>query len=222
MKLAWRLLAFVMVAATPVAAQAQILGSTDSERLELSGFVGGMSFNPDLGVASNIYLNVTGSGNSIDFGKLYGFRGSWSFTKMLAAELNYARGSNAYDFDVDDDVVGRVALGEQFDADVSRWSVNAVVQFPVELGDGQLVPYGTIGVGVMKSVPQEPIAGLEDASGSDVNVGGGVKFFIPKVHWLGVRFDVRYHSGAAGLAFPTGSSSSGGTEYTIGGVIRLF
>lgn len=222
MKRALPLLTFVLAVTSPAVGQAQMLGAASSGRLEVSGFVGGMSFNQDLGMASNIYQRVTGSGDSIDFGKLYGFRGSWSFTPMLAAELNYAQGSHSYSFNVDDDVVGPVTLADQFDANVSIWSANAVVQFPLELGGGQLVPYGTIGVGVMESTPQQPIAGLEDASGAGVNVGGGVKFFFPRAHWLGVRFDVRYHSGSTGLTFPAGSGSSSGTDYTIGGIVRLF
>ena len=188
-------------------------------RLELSGFVGSLSFTQDLGSASNIYQSVTGSAGNVDFGKLYGVRGGWAFTRNLAAEFNFSRGRNPYQFDVSDAEAGDASLGPQFEADQTFWSGSAVLQFPTRIG---LVPYGVVGVGQLQSRPVNPLGEISDVTSTDVSFGGGVKYWVPSVRWLGIRFDVRYHTASEGLTFPGSSASPSGTELTVGAAVRLF
>lgn len=211
-----RALLLLALSASAGPALAQTRGA---KKLELSGFLGGMTLSQDLGSASNIYMSVTGSAESVDFGKQYGFGASWAFTRNLSAEFHLSRSTNAYSLEVDDDEVGDVSLPDQFDADQLFFSGGLVAQFPLEVG---LVPYGSFGVGRLKTTPSSAIENLESASGLDVSFGGGVKYWIPSVPWLGVGFDVRYHTASEGLSFPGGDDSPRGTEYAIAGIVRLF
>ena len=187
-------------------------------RLELSGFIGGLSLDQALGQATNIYQSVSGEAENIDFGKLYGFRASWAFTPMLAAEFTVSGASHAYSLTVDDDVVGSVSLGDQFAADELFLGGSVLLQFP----RGHLVPYATGGLGLLRTTPQSTIEGIERVSTLDVQFGGGVKFWFPSPQWLGVRFDVRYRSANDGIGFPEGGSTPKGFEITVGGAVRLF
>jgi hypothetical protein len=189
------------------------------KKLEISGFVGGMTLSQDLGTASNIYMSVTGSAESVDFGKLYGFGASWAFTPNIAAEFRFFRSTNAYSLDVDDETIGNVALPDQLEAEQISYTGGVVFQYPTEIG---LVPYGSVGVGRLKTTPSNAIEGLESTSGTDLSFGGGVKYWIPSVPWLGVGFDLRYHSVTDGLTFPGGDDSPTGTTYTVSGIVRLF
>jgi hypothetical protein len=191
----------------------------DTKRLELSGFVGGMSVSQSLGTTSNIYLTVTGAAEDVDFGKLYGFRASWAFTRNIAAEFTLSRAKTAYGLDVDDLEVGNVGLADQFEADGLLLGGGVIVQFPLRVG---LVPYGSFGVGRLETKPVSPIEGIESVSAIDVSFGGGVKYWVPSVPWLGVGFDLRYHTVNEGLGFPGSDSSPSGTEFTVGGMVRLF
>jgi hypothetical protein len=202
--------------AVPGAGMAQTGGSG---KLEVSGFIGGMALTQDLGSASNIYMSVTGSADSVDFGKLYGFGASWAFTPNIAAEFRFFRSTNAYSFAVDDDEIGNVALPGQFEAEQISFTGGVVVQYPTEFG---LVPYGSFGVGQLKTKPMSAIEGLESVTGTDISFGGGVKYWIPSVPWLGVGFDLRYHTATDGLTFPGGDDSPTGTSYTVAGMVRLF
>lgn len=190
-------------------------------RLEAGGFLGGLSIDQSLGSASNIYLSVTGQARNIDFGELAGFRASWAFTPNIAAEFQFSRGENAYVLSVDDDTLGAVDLGEQFSADQTFLAANAIVQFPLKYG---FTPYGTAGVGRLQTELKSPISGLDGSlTTTDVNFGGGLKYFIPGVSWLGFRLDARYHTASDGLvSFPGGTDSPTGTEITIGAMIGLF
>jgi hypothetical protein len=191
----------------------------DSKRLELSGFVGGMSLSQSLGTSSNIYMTVTGAAENVDFGKLFGFRASWAFSRNVAAEFNASRSKNFYGLDVDDLEVGNVGLQDQFEADQLLLSGGVIVQFPTRLG---LVPYGSFGVGRLETKPASPIDGIESVDAIDVSFGGGVKYWVPSLPWLGVGFDLRYHTATEGLTFPGGDSSPTSVEFTAGGMVRLF
>ena len=187
-------------------------------RLQVSGFVGGMTVEQSLGTASNLYQSVTGAATDVTFGKLYGFRASWGFTPNLAAEFNLSSSSNAYTLDVDDLEVGNVALGEQFRSDQLYFGGNVVYQFPM----GSFAPYVTGGVGLARTTPVEAIAEIDRISAFDFNVGGGVKYWFSSPRWLGLRVDVRYHTANDGLTFPGGTSSPRGWEYTVGASFRWF
>ena len=211
-----RALLVLALSAVPGAGLAQ---SGESKKLELSGFFGGMSLTQDLGSASNIYMSVTGGAESVAFGELYGFGASWAFTRNVAAEFRLFRSTNAYSLDVDDDEIGNAGLPDQFEARQLVITGGVVVQYPLEVG---LVPYGSFGVGRLRTKPTSAIAELESVKGTDVSFGGGVKYWIPAVPWLGVGFDLRYHTATEGLAFPGGDDSPNGTEYTIAAMVRLF
>lgn len=187
-------------------------------RLQVSGFVGGMTVEQSLGTASNLYQSVTGAATDVTFGKLYGFRASWGFTPNLAAEFNLSSSSNAYTLDVDDLEVGNVALGEQFRSDQLYFGGNVVYQFPM----GSFAPYVTGGVGLARTTPVEAIAEIDRISALDFNVGGGVKYWFSSPRWLGLRADVRYRTANDGLTFPGGTSSPRGWEYTVGASFRWF
>lgn len=208
-----RALLLLALLALPGAALAQ------TKKLEISGFLGGMSVTQDLGSASNIYMTVTGAAESVDFGKLFGFGASWAFTRNLAAEFHLSRSTNPYSFAVDDTEVGNVRLPDQFEADQLSITGGVVFQYPTEMG---LIPYGSFGVGRLQTKPQRAIEELESVSGTDVSFGGGVKYWVPAVPWLGVGFDLRYHTATDGLTFPGGEDSPRGTEYTFSGMVRLF
>jgi hypothetical protein len=210
-----RLVAIAALTLSPGVALAQ----TEAEKLELSGFFGGMSLDQDLGTASNIYMTVTGAAESAAFGRLYGFGASWAFTRNIAAEFRLSRSTNAYSLEVDDEEIGNVGLPDQFEAEQLSFLGGVVVQFPLEVG---LVPYGSLGVGRLQTKPRSAIEGLESVTGTDVSFGGGVKYWIPAVPWLGVGFDLRYHTANDGLTFPGGDDSPRGGEYTITGMVRLF
>ena len=187
-------------------------------RLQVSGFVGEMSIDQSLGTATNIYQSVTGAASDVPFGKLYGLRVGWGFTDMLAAEFNFSGSRNGYNYDVDDGELGTAALGEQLRATQRYLGGNVVFQFPL----GNIAPYATGGVGLLRTTPQEPIAGIDSASGLDFNVGGGVKYWFASPQWLGLRGDVRYHTANEGLTFPGGTSTPKGLELTVGASFRWF
>jgi hypothetical protein len=187
-------------------------------RLQVSGFVGGMSIDQALGSATNLYQSVTGAASNVDFGKLYGMRASWGFTPSLVAEFNVSSSSNAYRLDVDDVEVGSVALGEQFSADQLYLGGNVLFQ----VSTGNFAPYATGGVGLLRTTPSSAIAGVERVSALDFNVGGGVKYWFSSPAWLGLRFDARYHSANEGLTFPGGTSSPKGLEFSAGASFRWF
>jgi hypothetical protein len=209
-----RILLALGLSALPAVGLAQ-----DVKRLELSGFVGGMSLTQDLGTASNIYSSVTGAAENVDFGELFGFRASWAFTRNFAAEFSASRSKNAYRLDVDDIEVGDVDLQDQFEADQLLLGGGVIFQYPLRAG---LVPYGSVGVGLLDTTPASPIQGIESVSATDVSFGGGVKYWVPSVPWLGVGFDLRYHTASEGLTFPGGEESPTGFEYSIVGIVRLF
>ena len=187
-------------------------------RLQVSGFVGGMTVDQSLGTATNLYQSVTGAATNVSFGKLYGFRASWGFTPNLAVEFNVSGSSNAYTVDIDDLEVGNVALGEQFRSDRLYFGGNVVYQFP----KGNFAPYVTGGAGLARETPAEPIAGFERVSALDFNVGGGMKYWFSSRQWLGLRADVRYHTANDGVTFPGGTSSPKGWEFSVGGSFRWF
>ena len=191
----------------------------ESKNLELSGFFGGMSLTQELGSASNIYMSVTGAAENVEFGKLYGFGASWAFTRNVSAEFRLSQSTNTYSLEVEDEEIGNVSLPDQFEAEQLFITGGVTVQFPTDLG---LVPYGSLGVGQLRTKPTSAIEGLESVTGTDVSFGGGVKYWIPGVPWLGVGFDLRYHTATDGLTFPEGDDSPRGTEYTIAGMVRFF
>ncbi|MGH9324480.1 MAG: outer membrane beta-barrel protein [Vicinamibacteria bacterium] len=198
---------------------AAALAQEEPERLELTGFVGGMSLTQGLGTASNLYMTVRGAAENVDFGKLFGFRASWAFTRNIAAEFHLSRSTNPYTFQVDDHEVGNVSLAVPFEAEQLFYTGGIVAQFPTPVG---LVPYGTVGVGQLRTKPRNTIEGLEEVTGTDVSFGGGVKYWVPSLPWLGLGFDLRYHTASDGLTFPDGDDSPRGTEFTVGGMVRLF
>jgi hypothetical protein len=210
-----RIFALVVAIATSAVAAAQ----PGDGRLEIAGFVGGMSLSQDLGVASNIYMTVTGAAASSTFGDLFGLRASWAFSRNLAVAFDFSRGTNPYSFDVDDTEIGAVALPDQLKARRLYYGGSVVAQLPLSMG---LVPYGSFGVGLLETTPSSPIGGISSIQTTDWSFGGGVKYWIPPVPWLGVGFDLRYHTASQGLTFPGGTSGPTGTEFTLGGMVRLF
>jgi hypothetical protein len=164
-------------------------------------------------------MSVTGAAESVPFGKLYGFGASWAFTRNVSAEFRLSRSTNAYSLEVDDEEIGNVSLPDQFEAEQVFITGGVVVQYPLDVG---LVPYGSFGAGQLQTKPTSAIEGLESVTGIDVSFGGGVKYWIPTVPWLGVGFDVRYHTATDGLTFPEGDDSPRGTAYTIAGMVRFF
>ncbi len=219
-------LTFAMMA-VPAAVQAQSAqqaaqaqpAQTAKRRLELSGFVGSMSFTQDLGTTSNIYMTVTGAAENVSFGKLFGFRASWAFTRNIGAELNVSRATNAYTLNVDDIKAGTASLGEQFDASQLFLTGSVIAQFPLRIG---LVPYGMVGAGRVTTRPSSPIQDIDQVSATDVTFGGGVKYWLPSPRWIGLRFDVRYHTATKGLTFPGSDGKPNGMELSVGGIVRLF
>lgn len=209
-------LAVGLLLSLPFVARAQ---RSEPKRLEAGAFVGSLSLTQSLGTSSSIYTTVDGAAQSVDFGKLYGGRASWAFARYIVAEFDFWRSTNAYTLSVDDREVGSLDLGEQFDAEQLYFGGSVVVQYPLEWG---LVPYGTFGVGRLRTKPMSPIEGIEQVDATDVTVGGGVKYWIPAVRWLGLGLDLRYHSANKGLTFPGGDSKPNGTELTVGGFVRLF
>ena len=209
----------LLVLALSVVPGAGLAQTGESKNLELSGFFGGMSLTQDLGSASNIYMSVTGAAENVEFGKLYGFGAGWAFTRNVSAEFRLSQSTNVYSLEVDDEEIGKVSLTDQFEAEQLFITGGVTVQFPLEIG---FVPYGSLGVGQLRTKPTSAIEGLESVTGTDVSFGGGVKYWIPGVPWLGVGFDLRYHTATDGLTFPEGDDSPRGTEYTIAGMVRFF
>jgi hypothetical protein len=192
----------------------------DRPHLELSGFVGGATIVNDLGSAGNLFFTVTGQADNAKFGKLFGFRGSYRLVSDIAVEGSFYRSENDFTASLQDNKLGLTDLGEQFTIDHTGFSGNIVVDFPLSAFNEKLVPYGTAGVGWIKTEPQNAIVDIADLSSIDVNLGGGAKVFFNR--WIGARVDVRYHLVSEGLAFPGSESSPRHTEFSIGGVLRLF
>jgi hypothetical protein len=211
--------AAVLVFALTLLPGAALAQSAPPKKLELSGFLGGMSLSQDLGEASNIYMSVTGEAEGVDFGKLWGFAASWAFHRNIAAEFRFSRSTNAYSFSVDDEAIGNVGLPDQFEAVRMTLAGGVAFQFPLEIG---LVPYGIVGVGQLSTKPVNAIEGLESVSGAEFSFGGGAKYWLPSVPWLGVGFDLRYHTATDGITFAGGDDSPRGASYTVAGMVRLF
>lgn len=188
-------------------------------RLELAGFVGSLSFSQSLGATFNIYQAVAGQAEEIGFGKYFGARASWAFTKNIVVEGEWSYGKTPYTFVLDDDEVGNASLGEAFDAEQMFWSGAFLYQVPIRYG---IVPYGVFGVGQLQTTPSLPIAGIDRLASTDISFGGGVKYWPEGVEWLGLRFDVRRHSASEGFNFPGNDDTPSGTAVTVGAFIRLF
>jgi hypothetical protein len=196
--------------------------TAQQRRLEVTGFIGGLSVTHDLGSNSDIYLEATGEGEKLSFGKYLGFRVAYMFSRIIGVEGGYSRGTNSYTYSVDDNELGNVALGEQFDVKQTTYGGNVIVQYPFDNG---VIPYGTAGFGRWNQYPENPIAGFEDGvTSNDINLGGGVRYFFEAqdLPWLGVRFDFRYHMVSEGLAFDGNEASPRFTEYSFGAVFRPF
>jgi hypothetical protein len=189
--------------------------------MEIAGFLGGLSITQDLGTVDNIYFTTTGSAENISFGKYMGIRIAFFFTPFIGIEGNLSRGTNSYTFTVDDDELGVVDLGAQFEAEQLNYGGALVFQYPTDSG---LAPYGIAGLGRQSGEPTTPIAEVESATGYDFTFGGGVKYFLNGINmsWLGARFDFRYHFISGGLAFEGNEVSPRHTEYSFGVVIRPF
>ena len=192
--------------------------SAGEGKLQFSGFIGSLSQDQSLGTSSNIYQSVSGEATDIDFGKLFGFRASWAFTRNITAEFNFTTGSNTYGFVVDDDEIGTVVLEDQLDADQLNFGGNIVFEIPL----GDFVPYATGGVGILRTSPSGSIEGVEDISATDFNFGGGLKYWFST--WVGARVDARYHTANDGLSFAdaTDSPTTKGFEFTVGASFRFF
>jgi hypothetical protein len=192
-------------------------------KLEITGFIGGLSISHDLGSATNVYFTATGAAENASFGKFFGARAGYFFSPFIGVEGYLTRGKNSFTYAaVDDREVGTADLGEQFDATQLSYGGSAILQYPLENG---VVPYGTVGFGWQRSNPQNPISGIDDSiSSTDFNLGGGVKYFFEgqNLPWLGVRFELRYHLISDGLAFFESEASPRNTEFTFGGVVRPF
>ena len=189
----------------------------EDRRLELSGYVGAVSFDQSLGNTSNIFFSLSGQAGDVDFGQYFGFRASYAFTRNLAAEFSFGRGTNAFSFTANDREAGNVNLGEQFEATQLSYAGNLVFQFPTTAG---VVPYGTVGVDQLRTEPDNPIADLGTISTIDINFGGGLKVFLASV--FGVRFDVRYHVVSDHFAFAGLEESANNTEFSVGVIVRPF
>ena len=197
-------------------------GTAQERRLEITGFMGGLSVTQDLGTSSNIYLEAVGEGENVNFGKYLGIRVAFMITRIIGIEGGYSQGTNSYTYSVDDNELGNVELGEQFDVKQSNFSGNVLIQYPFDNG---FIPYGTVGFGRHTQNPEKTIAGIEDVvNGNDINYGGGVRYFLegPNLPWLGFRFDLRFHRVSNGLAFEGNEVSPRFTEMTLGVVLRPF
>lgn len=217
-----RVRAITIVCAGLVGLLVPVASSAQDRRLEVTGFVGGLSISHDLGSVSNIYLTATGEAESVAFPKYFGVRVAYLLTPFVGVEGSLSRGSNRYTFSVDDRDLDTVSLGDQFDATELNYGGNVVIQYPLDNG---LVPFGIAGVGQQRSSTANPIAGIEETvTGLDFNFGGGVRYFFDEqdLPWLGVRFDLRFHFISNGLAFDGNEASPRHTEFTFGGVIRPF
>lgn len=195
--------------------------SAQERRLEMTGYLGGLSISHDLGAVSNIYFTATGEADNVGFGKYFGFRVAYFFTPNIGVEGNLSRGTNSYVFSVDDNDLGFVNLGDQFDAIQFNIGGSLIYQYPLDNG---AVPYGAVGFGRQRNRPENEAEGFESVTGSEFHFGGGVKYFFEEqdLPWLGVRFDFRYHFVTDGLAFHGNDASPRHTEFTFGGVIRPF
>jgi len=186
------------------------------KRLEVTGFIGGLSISHDLGTASNLFFTVSGEAESVGFGKYYGFRGSYRLTPRVHAEGSLFFSSNDFVSTVQDRELG-VNVGEQFSADQLAFSGNAILDFPLKSG---LIPFATVGLGWARMEPQNRIVDLENVGAFDFNLGGGVKYFFNRS--VGARFDLRFHLLSDGIAYPGSSASPRQTEFTAGAIVRVY
>ena len=198
--------------ALPAAGAAQDLG-----RVELWGFLGGLTVHQQLGSVSNLFFTTTGEAGNVSFGKWLGLRASYRVSPYFAVEGGFAQGDNAYTLSVDDKDLDTVALGEQFDVTQRTFNANAVFQYVTESG---VVPYATVGV---TRLEQDPVgrSGVEKVDDIGYNLGGGVKYVFASPEWLGVRFDVRRHFVSEGIAFPEGAEAPNTTEFTFGVILHF-
>jgi opacity protein-like surface antigen len=216
-----RLISRTLVLATVFTAAVPLSSFAQERRLEISGFIGGLSLTHELGSVDNIYFTTTGAAENISFGRYLGIRGAFFLTPFVAIEANLSRGTNSYSYSVDDRELGTVNLSEQFEAKQLNYGGAVVVQYPLESG---FTPYGTAGLGRQTNDPTSPIAGVESVTAFDFTFGGGIKYFFDGLDmpWLGFRFDFRYHFITNGLAFEGNDVSPRHNELTFGGVLRPF
>jgi hypothetical protein len=197
-------------------------GTAQERRLEVTGFLGGLSVTQDLGSSSNVYLEAVGEGQNVSFGKYLGLRVAFMISSIIGIEGSYSQGTNSYTYSVDDNEIGDVDLGEQFDVKQSNFSGNVLIQYPFDNG---FIPYGTVGFGRHSQNPEKAIEGIEDVvNGNDINFGGGVRYFFEgqNLPWLGVRFDFRWHRVSNGVVFEGNEVSPQFTEMSLGVALRPF
>ena len=83
------------------------------------------------------------------------------------------------------ELAGEQVIGKT--ADLYPLSVNAVLNLATS---GRLIPYGTVGAGLMLTVPSNTI-GDETVSTIGVSFGGGARFFLTEV--FGFRLEGKQH-----------------------------
>lgn len=115
-------------------------------------------------------------GVSFEISPHTGFMGS-SGTFGLRLGMNYG----AFTFELGgEQVIGKTA-------DLYPLSVNAVLNLATK---GRLIPYGTVGVGLMLTVPSTTI-GDETVSTIGLSFGGGARFYLTEV--FGFRVEAKQH-----------------------------
>ena len=83
------------------------------------------------------------------------------------------------------ELAGEQVIGKT--ADLYPLSVNAVLNLSTS---GRLIPYGTVGAGLMLTVPSNTI-GDETVSTLGINFGGGARFFFTEM--FGLRLEGKQH-----------------------------
>jgi len=149
---------------------------------ELVGFLGGYSSGTSI------------EGLDLGNGSLYGLRFGVSFLRFLGTEIAYTH------------VGGLEDQLQTFQGTAHDFSWNFLLEFPIN----KVVPFATIGVGVLGGTSREA-ASIQ--TGISYNVGGGVKLR-KLLGALGFRFDVRYHNASNGVRISAGGDlPSIGTDF---------
>ena len=149
---------------------------------ELAGFFGGYSAGTSI------------EGVDLGSGSLVGLRFGVSFLRFFGTEIAYTH------------VGGLENQLHSFQGTAHDFSWNFLLEFPIN----KVVPFATIGVGVLGGTDKEA-ASIQ--AGISYNVGGGVKFR-KLLGPLGFRFDVRYHNAPNGIRVSAdGTLPSVGTDY---------
>jgi len=151
-------------------------------RFHVAGYYGGLAGGTAVGLAENLFFRTQ---FEVDSGSLYGARVGWVFAPRFDLELEYGASSPGLDAILTDLRGQGKTVVPYADLDISY--LMAVVNYSVIDRTRRLVPYLSLGIGMVRSdsADNDSIGNTEGG----IVYGAGIRFWL--LEMLALRADVR-------------------------------